>query len=126
MKIDKPKEVYYRYIDRQYAAPVDEFDNVCGVGDVAILCQEYEVLKHTDKSILVRDQSTISGKRWMRREATRVFASPTKKEALYHFIKRKDKQISIYKSRFVAATRARDMAIKEWENNKLNEENNNG
>lgn len=51
-------------------------------------------------------------KKWIRRNARKVFASPNKMEALYHFIKRKNRHISILNYNLSQAIEARHVALK--------------
>lgn len=108
------KEIFYRYYDQRYAAPLDEYDNPCGNGALEIHCSEYPVVKHTAKSILLKVGYGFNAEtKWMRIGARKVFAAPTKKEALYHFIKRKERQILIYKNRLNDAKEAKALAERE-------------
>ena len=114
-KMDK-EEIFYRYRDQCFAAPVDEFGESVGRGELKLFCDEYIVEKRTDKSVLLRLWYGNGGfkgtkARWMRLEARNVFAASTKEKALYHFIKRKERQAGIYKSRLDTAMEAKCLAL---------------
>ena len=91
------KEVWYRYEEVQYAAPVDEFDQPSGTGQMIVHLRELEVLKHTSKGVWLR---TYSGdKRFALKSAHRRYACPSKEQAKESFIARKKRQAAIYLAR---------------------------
>ena len=103
-----PKEVWYRYEDVQYAAPLNEFDVPVGQGQLVVVLREYEVVRHTAKGVWV---CLWSGKhRFVLRDATKTFTCPTRTAALKSFIARKRRQASIYKARLDRAQRSIAMA----------------
>lgn len=108
------KEIFYRYRDQTFAPALDEFDEPVGKGEQRLICDEYIIEKQTDKSILLRPwYGGLKGTetKWMRLDARNVFAASTKEKALYHFIKRKERQAVIYKNRLDDAIKAKAKAI---------------
>ena len=105
--------LFYRYKDVTYAAHLNEFDEPMGNSELKLICEEYIVEKRTEKSVLLRPwYGGLKGNetKWMRLKAHKVFAAPTKTEALKHFIKRKERQASIYKARLESAQEAKRKA----------------
>ena len=45
------QEFWFRYEDRRYAPPVDEFDRPIGEGSVEIILLKYPVIKYTPKGV---------------------------------------------------------------------------
>lgn len=94
-------EVYYRYEDRRYAGPCDEWgDPIPGSGHSDIHLRTYEVLKHTPKGVWLRFRYD---KKFVLASANKRFACATIEEAAESFIARKKRQISIYKNRMQRA-----------------------
>ena len=83
------EEFWYRYEVRNYAPPVDEFDNICGSGRSELVCEKLRVLRHTPKGV------RLAGGRFVLRGARKRFAAPTKEEARQSLIARKRRQIKI-------------------------------
>ena len=106
MHLDLPGEVFYRYEDVQYAASLDEWENPVGEGELRVRLLKYTVLRHTPKGTWV---GGAGWSRFVRREATKRFALPTIEEARESFVKRKQKQISIYTHRIARAKRALEL-----------------
>lgn len=87
---------WYRYVDVTYAAPVDEWDNICGPSRTVTVLREYPVIKLTPQGAQLRvDLST----RWAKRDCIRHFACPTKAEAGESYLARKKKQLGIFLAR---------------------------
>ena len=61
-----------------------------------IVLKELKILKETKCGYWVRH--LMYWKKWVSKDTTRRFAYPTKKEALFHFKKRKEKQLKILTS----------------------------
>jgi hypothetical protein len=98
------EELWYRYEDRRYAPPVNEWDEIVGRGTVEIKLREFRVLKHTPKGVWL--EGYFGGKRFVLNDAYRRYACPTIEEAKVSFRARKAKQISIYKHRIEDAEEA--------------------
>jgi hypothetical protein len=101
-------DTFYRYEERYWAPPVDEFGNVCGSVSSTIVLVEFEVLKVTAKGVwIVRAPvRTLFGiirfgadKRFVNLGARKRYALPTEAEALESFVARKERQASILESR---------------------------
>jgi hypothetical protein len=105
-------EIFYRYEDVQYAAPVDEFDRPLGFGSLEIQLREYTVLKHTAKGVWIdldgagAFRRIPGGARFVLLNARKRFACPTIAEARASFLARKRKQIRIHKAQVARAERA--------------------
>lgn len=82
-------EIYYRFEERHYAPPVDEFDNPIGEGRCAVVLLKYPVKKHTPKGVRLKTG------RFVLNTARKRFACATVEEAVTSFIARKRKQIQI-------------------------------
>lgn len=93
MKIET--NVMYRYEDFRWAAPLDEWDNPVGKGRADIRCLEFPILKTTPKGVWINNYGP---KRWVRLDAHKRFACPTKEEAMESFKARKKRQRSILKA----------------------------
>jgi len=106
------KKYFYRFYDQRYAPPVDEFGDSYGRGQLVIHPRKYRVLKRTEKSVFLQEVfgAFYGDKRWMRLNARKRFAAETIEEALFHFMKRKEKQMKIYKSRMESTQEAFDKA----------------
>jgi hypothetical protein len=100
-------DIWYRYTDTQYAAPLDENEHPMGLGDVAVSLQEYRVIKETPKGVWVQyGNSLFKEKRFVLRTARKRFAYPTKELAKESFIARKEAQIRINKDQIRRAEQA--------------------
>lgn len=86
-------EVWYRVYEQRYAAPLDEFDNVCGVGTISVHCVAIPVIKHTEKGVWL---NSFGGRgTFVRNNARKRYACPTKEEAYESFFARKARQLKI-------------------------------
>lgn len=101
-------ELWFRYEDVQYAAPLDEFDRPCGTGQLLVELRKYEVLSHTAKGVWLRLRS--GDKRFVLADARKQFACPTQELAKASFIARKQRQIRIYTARLNQAKKAISIA----------------
>lgn len=92
-------EVWYRYYDVCYAAPVDEYGDVIrgAKGDRKVHLVELDVIKRTPKGVWLHDR--YGRLRFVLESAKRRYACPTKKEAIISFLARKRRQKSIYEAR---------------------------
>ena len=104
-------EYAYRYIDVQYAPPLDEYGDSYGEGRVDVWCQEYRIVKHTPCGIRI---DLCDGHTWfVNLKATRKFALPTKEEAWESFVARKKRQRGIYTALIRRIDKALSMKPKE-------------
>lgn len=90
-------EVWYRFYDFRYAAPLDEFERPIGSGRAAIQVAEYPVLKKTKKGVWLLLPS--GDRRFVRSDANKKFAASSYKEALESFLARKRRQQKILQAR---------------------------
>jgi len=97
---------WYRYEDVQFAAMCDEFGHSEGPGTMQLMCHEYRVLKETPCGVWL----DLFQKRFVKRNAKKRFACPTKEEALKSFKRRKEVQIRILQAQLDRAFRALQMA----------------
>lgn len=98
-------EFWYRYEDKAYAAPLDEFDNPIGSSSLEIELRKYLVLSHTPKGAWI-DLGFMQGKKFVRKDARKRFACSTREEAKESFIARKGRQIRIHQATVDRAKRA--------------------
>lgn len=89
--------IWYRYEERHYAPPVDEFDNVCGPGRTEVVLLEFPVIGVTRKGV------RLSTGRFVLLNAHKRYACPTESEARESFLARKRAQIRILKARLTRA-----------------------
>lgn len=102
-----PREEYwYRFEDKLYAAPLDEFDNSVGEARVAVILYKLLVCKRTAKGVWCQKYYGVSEFRFVLRDSIKRFACPTIEEARISFIARKKKQIRIYSARVKIANKA--------------------
>jgi len=98
----------YRYIDK----PNDDDFTILS----KVILVEYDVIRETRCGFWIEDKQ-VEGmlgtmtfyrqhKKWVSKLARIKFAYPTKAEALNNFIKRKEKQVHIYKHRLALAESA--------------------
>jgi hypothetical protein len=100
VKLPEDKSYLYRYRDITYAPPVDEFDNICGRGDIEVLLDAYEIIKTTPKGDWIvgpdsRNSHFDWGPRFVLASAKRRFAARDKEDAYQDFRARKKAQIRI-------------------------------
>lgn len=108
---------WYRYVDIQYAGydPWAEFEQPPStLNDLKVELREYEVLKETPKGVWLYASRGYGFRSttFVRQEARKRFAAPTKDEALRDFIARKQAQVRIYSARLARAERAIELATK--------------
>ena len=99
--------VWYRVEDYQTAAPVDEFERVCGPSETHLRLRRFEVIKTTPCGVWL---ATFDGPRFTRRDARKRFACPTLAEAIESFQARKKRQAAILMARAAAATKTLDLS----------------
>lgn len=109
---DQDLGVWYRYENFRWAAPLDEWDNPMGPGTPDIRLIECRVLKVTPKGVWL---DTRFGDRFVRLNANKRYACPTKAEALESFIQRKRRQIRILSRQLEDAEIAIQLAKRELE-----------
>lgn len=90
--------VWYRYEEKVYAPPLDEFERPCGTGRVELVRLEYPVVKVTPKGVRL-----AWGQSFVRRDARKRFACPTDEEARESYRARKAKQIRILRRQIAQA-----------------------
>jgi len=98
-------DIWYRYEDVLYAAPLDEFDYPTGSPRLAVELRTFQVKKVTPKGVWVgRWSSTIpylfegEKHRFVLFDARKQFACPSKLKALESFVARKERQSGILSS----------------------------
>ena len=103
------QEEWYRFVDIQWAPPVDEWDNIIGVGKLTVELYRWHVEKHTPKGV------RLEGGKFVLRDARKRWACPTIEEALESFKARKKRQIKIHQ----ATVRRAEKALAEISNPKF-------
>lgn len=88
----RQEEFWYRFEDVQYAASLNEYDEPCGPGRLAVELRKYKVLRSTPKGVWL-DVYTVQ--RFVLKDANKRFACPTEAEAMDSFIARKKAQLRI-------------------------------
>jgi len=87
------------------------YENLYADGTTRVELREFNVVKRTAKGYWIQLWVfSFDDKKWVSDNARKRFAYPTKKEALFNFVKRKDAQIRILKSRLKLAELASDKA----------------
>lgn len=97
----------YRYVQVNYAPPIDEFDNPRGEGRTSIEMQTFDVIKQTPKGVWIND---FSGKKFVNLTARKKYACLTEAEALTSFIARKNRHISILTAQLKSAQKSLHIA----------------
>lgn len=93
-------EYWYRYEDVMYAAPVDEYGYSTGAGRLSVELHKYAVVKHTPCGVW------LDIGRFVKKDARKRFACPTKEAARESFIARKERQAAIHQARANRASNA--------------------
>lgn len=88
-------DTWYRYEDRRYAAPLDEWERPCGSSRLVVELRQMDVTKVTPKGVWLGGFYT---RRFVLLEANKRYACPTKAEAMTSFLARKTKQASILRN----------------------------
>ena len=101
-------ELYYRLEDYQQATGGWDMQGEWepGPSRVQIRTRTFPVLKHTPKGVWIQDHGDHRGKRFISNTWVKRYALPTEEEAKISFIKRKERQASIYEARAKIAHRA--------------------
>lgn len=102
-------EIYYRYEDVQYAAPLDEWDRPRGPGELKVELRTYEVDKRTACGVwLVQTFGSFrsSIRRFQLDRSHKRFACPTLDLARESFVARKRRQAAIHQAAVDRAERA--------------------
>jgi hypothetical protein len=106
----------YRYIDEQDSSSIKY-----GISLANVKLLEFEIVKETPKGWWIRDKRFtgvysyfyIGDKpKWVSKTGKKRFAYPTKKEALFSYIKRKEKQVAIFTHKLDVAISALNQAKK--------------
>lgn len=87
--LTKVGDVWYRYNDIHYAAPLDEWEQPVGPGRSDVSCQEYRIVKVTPKGVWVEYAVFAGDRRFVLVGARKQYAWPTKILALRSYIARK-------------------------------------
>lgn len=93
-------EIWYRYEEVRYAAPVDEWDIPMGKGRLELRLLRLPVRRHTPKGVWLETGSFV------RKQARKRYAYPTEAEAKEAFIARKRAQIRILNAQLEHAREA--------------------
>jgi hypothetical protein len=101
-------EVYYRYENHNVSLEVDPETGESHGHGVHVTLDEYLVLRHTPKGVWL-DMGQMVG-RFVRYDARKKFAHPTREEALSSFQERKRRQIKILSGRLRDARAALTIA----------------
>lgn len=109
--MNEADDIFHRYDDRHYAAPLDECDNPMGAGTHELAHTTYRVIKRTPKGAWI--DLGWGDKRFVLLSARKRYALPTQAEALESFIMRKRVQESIYENRAHSARYAQELALKQ-------------
>lgn len=100
-------EVLYRYEDWQSTGPTDEWGYSVGPSTTNVNLREYRVIRTTPKGAWIEYYGL---NKFVKLDARKRFACPTKEEALASFMARKKKQIHILSSQLQNAETALRMA----------------
>lgn len=114
---------FYRYESVQYAT-LDSDDNYATsfLPNIQLELKTFNLWKETPKGYWIgygQPNSLNSGGRWIPKESKKRYAYPTKKEALYNFIKRTEKRINILNNQKSTAQIGLNLAKKEYDNENL-------
>lgn len=105
--------LWYRFEDKQYAAPLDEWGYTQGKGQIKVECRTFKVVRHTPKGVWLAAHIgpwTSREERFVLNGARKKYAHPTKAEAIESFLARKQAQLRIYTARADRARQASAMA----------------
>lgn len=117
--------LWYRYEDKLTASGVDEWGDSTGPGVVSIALRQFEVLRTTPKGVWLVPYYQFMGSckkrnpedlgikheaRFVRAEARKQYASPTRGAALLAFQARKAAQARILASQLTRVNRALELA----------------
>ena len=102
---------WFRYEDRRVCSiSVSEFDVITTSNRrVSLLCLQFEVVSVTPCGVWLRTgelNARRPGERWVRRDAHKRWACPTKEEALRSYRARKRRQIKILRAQLREAKAA--------------------
>jgi predicted metal-binding protein len=108
MTAPQDREIWYRYIEVQYAH-IDPDTERVSASSVHLQVQEFVVDRHTPKCVVLRrtfGEFTSTQTHVVRRDAHKRFAYPTRAEALASFKARKAAQIRILEAQLGRARQA--------------------
>lgn len=100
-------QVWYRAHGLRYAPPLDEFDHPVGKGTCDVYIYEFRLIKTTEKGVWL---DVFDRPRFVRTDARKKFACPSKVEALESFIARKHRQKTILRSQLEDVLSMEDIA----------------
>jgi len=101
---------FYRYVEKN-----NDYDR-----GIDVVCIEMPVVKETPKGHWVSNRyhiSTEGVKKWVSKTSKKRWVYPTKKQALFSFIRRKKNQIRILENRLGITKSALSIAENMYENN---------
>ena len=104
-------EYWYRLEEQRYAAPLDEYDQPMGRGQLVVHVRKLKVLRHTPKGAwLIGLQYGHNNPRFVLREGKKRFACPTLEDATQSFLKRKDRHARVLQAQLETVEEASAMA----------------
>jgi hypothetical protein len=106
------EEHWHRFSEQKFASPLNEFDEPCGRGTIELVHETYPVIKHTKCGAWLKLGD--GSHRFVNKTSRKRFACPTIEEALESFIRRKQRQITIYSNRAYDA----EIALQKAKNHK--------
>lgn len=111
-------ETWYRYEDHRESLGVDQWDNPYPGFRSVVTLSEFSVLRHTPKGVWLTNKGLWGGtsRHFVRNEARKRFACPTKEDALESYIARKKRQIQILEDQVKHATNCLDQAVSKMMN----------
>ena len=99
-------DVWFRYDDVRYAAPLDEYDEPTGRGTLEVVRRKLCVVKVTPKGVWLGYSMHGASARFVLNSATKRYACPSQEDAKNSFRARKKRQAAIYKNRLQDAETA--------------------
>ncbi len=106
-------EYWYRLEEQRYAAPLDEYDEPVGRGQLVVHVRKLKVLRLTPKGAWLIGLNYGENKpRFVLREGKKRFACPTLEEATASYIKRKARHARILSAQLRTVEAALAMAQK--------------
>ena len=97
----------YRFMEMQFAPPLDEWDNPVGQGRVELHLERYPIIKFTPKGVWINN---CGRKRWINLHAHKRFACLTIEDALESYKQRKLAQKRILLAQFHKCNKALGLA----------------
>lgn len=88
--------VWYRVVDGRTASSLDEWERPCGDSRAYVYTHEHPVIRETPKGVWL---DVYGSERFVRRDARKRWACPTKEEAIESFRARKARQAKILRAK---------------------------